>query len=159
MQQIAVIQEGKVFATHNDDQGISFAQYPNAEKILLMKPGERVKVRDDEPEIDRVATYQINIPSVETERQRLQSAIDAVDTHGLLFLDSKGEATLTHNLNSKWYAASVTPLDGAMPNIHVVCKKNEVTVKGGAKNGKITYLLTLIQPPKGRENQILTDPY
>lgn len=159
MQQIAVIQEGKVFATHTDDQGISFVQYPNADKIVLLKPGARVKVRDDEPALDRVATSQTNIPSVNTERQRLQNAIDTIDTHGILTLDNKGEATLTHNLNSKWYAVSVTPLDAAMPDLHVICQKNAVKVKGGANTGKVTYLLTLIAPPKGRENQILTDTY
>lgn len=157
MQQLAVIQNGKVFATHDGNQQITFSQYPSAEKILLMKDGERVKVRDDEPALDRVAIYQTNIPSVNTERQRLQNTIDAIGTHGILTLDNKGEAILTHNLNSKWYAMSVTPLDAAMPDIHVICQKNAVTVKGGANNGKVTYLLTLIQPPKGRENQLLTD--
>lgn len=159
MQQLVVIQNDKVFATHDGNQQITFAQYPNAEKILLMKDGERVKVRDDEPALDRVATYQTNIPSVETERQRLQNAVDAIDTHGILTLDNKGEATLTHNLNSKWYAVSVTPLGAAMPDIHIVCQKNRFTVKGGANNGRVTYALTLIAPPKGRENQLLTDQY
>lgn len=159
MQQIAVIQEGKVFATHTDDQGISFVQYPNADKILLMKPGERVRVRDDEPALDRVAIYQTNIPSVNTERQRLQNTIDAIDTHGILTLDNKGEAILTHNLNSKWYAMSVTPLDAAMPDLHVICHKDKFVIKGGANNGRVAYALTLISPPKGRENQILTAPY
>lgn len=159
MQQIAVIQEGKVFATHTDDQGISFVQYPNADKIVLLKPGACVNVRDDEPTTDRIVTSQVNIPAVSTEITRLRTIFESIETTGILELDNKGTAEVSHGLGSKWYAVSITPLDGAMPNIHVVCKKNEVTVKGGAKNGKITYLLTLIQPPKGRENQLLTDPY
>ena len=99
----------------------------------------------------------VNAPA--NEIKRLQGAIDAIDTHGILTLDNKGDGDITHNLNSKWYAVSVTALDAAMPDLHVVCQKNSVKVKGGANNGRITYLLTLIAPPKGRENQILTDPY
>ena len=91
--------------------------------------------------------------------KRLQAALDAIDTHGILTLDNKGAGEVVHNLNSKWYAVSITALDAAMPDLHVVCQKNSVTIKGGANNGKVTYLLTLILPPKGRENQILTDPY
>lgn len=93
------------------------------------------------------------------EIKRLQAALDSIDTHGILTLDNKGAGEIVHNLNSKWYAASITALDAAMPDLHVVCQKNSVTIKGGANNGKVTYLLTLIAPPKGRENQILTDPY
>ena len=159
MQQIAVIQDGKVFATHNDDQKISFVQYPNAEKIMLMKPGERVKVRDDEPTLDRIVTYQTNIPSVMTEISRLRTIFESIETHGILLLDNKGTAEVIHNLGSKWYAVSVTPLESAMPDIHIVCQKDRFTVKGGANNGRVTYALTLTSPPKGRENQILTAPY
>lgn len=93
------------------------------------------------------------------EQKRLQAAVEAIETHGILMLDNKGESDVVHNLNSKWYAVSVTPLDSAMPDIYIVCQKNRFTVKGGANNGRVTYALTLIAPPNGRENQILTDPY
>lgn len=159
MQQIAVIQDGKVFATHEGGQSITFDQYPNAEKILLMKDGERVKVRDDEPALDRVTTYHTNIPSVNSEVERLQTALASTDARGIIDLDSKGEAELIHGLNSKWYMVSVTAIDAAMPNLHIQAKKDRFVVKGGANNGRVAYALTLISPPKGRGNQILTAPY
>ena len=99
------------------------------------------------------------VDAPENEIKRLQAALDATTSHGILTLDNKGAGEIVHNLNSKWYAISVTALDADMPDLHVVSQKNTVTVKGGANNGKVTYLLTLIAPPKGRENQILTDPY
>ena len=159
MQQLAIIDSGKVLATHNADQQITFAQYPTAEKIMLMKEGERVKVRDDEPTLDRVVTYSVNTPSVIAELSRLKTTFEGINRNGILTLDNKGSAEIIHNLNSKWYAVIITPLDGAMPDIHIVCQKDKCSIKGGANNGRITYALTLIAPPKGRENQILADPY
>lgn len=93
------------------------------------------------------------------EKTRLQSAFAKIDSHGILTLDNKGAAEVMHSLGSKWYAVSITPLDAAMPDIHIVCQKDKFTVKGGANNGRVTYALTLIAPPKGRENQMLTAPY
>lgn len=95
----------------------------------------------------------------ENERKRLRTAFDLIDAQGILDLDNKGEATFTHGLNSKWYLVTITPLDAAMPDIHVKGKKNEVTIKGGENNGKVLYQMMLMLPPKGRENQLLTDPY
>lgn len=94
-----------------------------------------------------------------TEQKRLQAAFDGMESYGILTLDNKGSAEIAHNLNSKWYAVSVTPLDSAMPDIHIVCQRHRFTIKGGADNGRVTYAVTLVSPPKGRENQILTDPY
>lgn len=93
------------------------------------------------------------------EQKRLQAAFGEMESHGILTLDNKGSAEITHNLNSKWYAVSVTPLDSAMPDIHIICQRDRFTIKGGAENGRVTYAVTLVSPPKGRENQILTDLY
>ena len=94
-----------------------------------------------------------------TEQKRLQAAFGEMESHGILTLDNKGGGEVSHGLNSKWYAVSVTPLDSAMPDIHVTCQRDRFAIKGGAKNGRVTYAVTLVFPPKGRENQILTAPY
>ena len=94
-----------------------------------------------------------------TEQKRLQAAYGEMESHGILTLDNKGGGEVSHGLNSKWYAVSVTPLDSAMPDIHVTCQRDRFAIKGGAKNGRVTYAVTLVFPPKGRENQILTAPY
>ena len=94
-----------------------------------------------------------------TEQKRLQAAFGKMESHGILTLDNKGGGEVSHGLSSKWYAVSVTPLDSAMPDIHVTCQRDRFAIKGGAKNGRVTYAVTLVFPPKGRENQILTDPH
>lgn len=94
----------------------------------------------------------------ENERKRLTSELASMDTSGVIALDNKGDATVTHSLGSLWYAVIVTPCDEAMPDIHVERKKNKFIIKGGAANGCVAYLLSAVSPEKGRENQLLTDP-
>lgn len=94
----------------------------------------------------------------ENEKKRLISVLASMDTSGVVALDNKGDATITHSLGSLWYAVTVTPCDEAMPDIHVERKKNKFTIKGGAANGRVAYLLSAVFPEKGRENQLLTDP-
>lgn len=118
--------------------------------------GQRYKLRLRTP-AELASAPGVDAPA--SEQKRLQSAFLAIDTQSILTLDSKGTAEITHGLNSKWYGVVLTPLDAAMPDLHVICHKDKFVIKGGANNGRLTYALTLINPPKGRKNQILTDPY
>jgi hypothetical protein len=79
-------------------------------------------------------------------------------TPQLVTLDADGQAIVTHDINSLWYAVQVTPLQDAMPNLHVTLEALCLTLAGGVAEGRVLVTITRLLPPVGEENRIFLTP-